>query len=849
MSRADIAIARETFTTSRKLDYASEKELSAQIGHGRSQWPLVILKELVDNAIDACEEVQIAPEVTVAVDEHGITVSDNGPGLPPETIGGVLNFDVRISSREAYVAPTRGAQGNALKTLLAMPFVLDGMRRGRIVIEARGIRHTLDFSVDRVRQEPVVEHGQEPSFVKTGTVVKVFWPDCSRTILDEAMDDFLQMIVALRLINPHLSISATWGNKEFGLGAPTNPKWMKWRPSDPAPASWYGPSSFERLVGAYVTHGRARRRDRTVREFVSEFRGLSGSAKQKLVLDASGLARAPLSALISGRDFDRTAMGTLRAAMQEHSKPVQPEALGVIGEDHFRAAFDGFGCDMDSFVYKRASGMDHDMPWLFEVAFVHVPNLGLRRIYNGVNWSACIIDPFRGFSLDGILAQQKADAWKPVLLAIHFACPEVHYLDRGKSGIRLNLKQNEALQAAIEFVTKKWAKTQTALERNRRAAERDAHRKAEEKRLAEEAAARGEQVKETLKSAAYRFMESAWLKASNGGTLPALARQIMYAIRGDVQKATGQKLDAKYFTQTLLPDYIAETGATWNVVFDPRGHFTEPHGGKRFELGTVEVRQYLKEVRPAGSWGPGNVKGRYGAVLYVEKEGFDRLFHQLHLADRFDIAIVSTKGNSTTAFRELAETLCSEHDIPLFIAHDFDVAGFTIAGILGEDGDTRRYQFTKPFRRVDLGLRLADVEAYELESESVAPPSPAQIETLRRHGATEAEITFLASGQRVELNAFMGDGIVRWLESKLIEHGVSKVSPPPEMIRPIYRQSARDALIEAKMREYRAQLERETPEFPDPPDLYERMTRGLSETPAKSWQQQVSDLAADDVGQ
>ena len=38
----------------------------------------------------------------------------------------------RVSSREADIAPDRGAQGNALKTLLAMPFALDG-NAGRVV--------------------------------------------------------------------------------------------------------------------------------------------------------------------------------------------------------------------------------------------------------------------------------------------------------------------------------------------------------------------------------------------------------------------------------------------------------------------------------------------------------------------------------------------------------------------------------------------------------------------------------------------------------------------------------------------------------------------------------------------
>jgi DNA topoisomerase VI subunit B len=118
-------LERVTFRTSRLLDFLSRKELIAQTGHSEEQWPLVVVKELVDNALDACEEAGVAPVVNVSVDEDGIEVSDNGPGLPAETLAGVLDFSVRVSSREAYVAPDRGAQGNALKTIIAMPFVLD----------------------------------------------------------------------------------------------------------------------------------------------------------------------------------------------------------------------------------------------------------------------------------------------------------------------------------------------------------------------------------------------------------------------------------------------------------------------------------------------------------------------------------------------------------------------------------------------------------------------------------------------------------------------------------------------------------------------------------------------------
>jgi len=168
------SLARTTFKTSRLLDFCSEKELIAQTGHRPAQWPLVVLKELTDNALDACEEANTAPKITITVDKIGITVADNGPGIPTETVKGVLDFSVRVSSREAYVSSTRGAQGNALKTIIAMPFVLDG-RRGRVEIEARGTRHIITLEVDHIRQEPVIRREEAESKIRVGTVVRVPW--------------------------------------------------------------------------------------------------------------------------------------------------------------------------------------------------------------------------------------------------------------------------------------------------------------------------------------------------------------------------------------------------------------------------------------------------------------------------------------------------------------------------------------------------------------------------------------------------------------------------------------------------------------------------------------------------
>jgi Histidine kinase-, DNA gyrase B-, and HSP90-like ATPase len=78
---------RSTFVTSRLMDFCSVKELQAQTGHAVAEWPLVIVKELVDNALDAAEEAGVAPAIDIRVDDAGtISIADNGPGLPAETM-------------------------------------------------------------------------------------------------------------------------------------------------------------------------------------------------------------------------------------------------------------------------------------------------------------------------------------------------------------------------------------------------------------------------------------------------------------------------------------------------------------------------------------------------------------------------------------------------------------------------------------------------------------------------------------------------------------------------------------------------------------------------------------------
>ena len=116
------------------------------------------------------------------------------------------------------------------------------------------------------------------------------------------------------------------------------------------------------------------------------------------------------------------------------------------------------------------------------------------------------------------------------------------------------------------------------------------------------------------------------------------------------------------------------------------------------------------------------------------------LFEAVRLAERYDLAIMSTKGMSVTASRELVDALCAQHAIPLLVLHDFDKAGFSIAGTLRRS--TRRYRFGHRHAAnvIDLGLRLDDVSGLETEDVYVDSPGKAK-RTFGRTGPPKRKST------------------------------------------------------------------------------------------------------------
>jgi DNA topoisomerase VI subunit B len=456
-------LQRVAFQTSRLAEFCSIKELTAQTGHGPEEWPLVIAKELLDNALDACEEAEIAPEISIEVStERGeIVITDNGPGLPAETISGTLDYNVRVSSREAYVSPSRGQQGNALKCIIAMSYALDGTC-GTTLIEAHGQAHRITFKVDPIRREPRITRDVSRSLVQKGTRITARWRENACGLLVDGKRRFVQAAAAYTTFNPHLAIRGRWNGEEFINVVATNPGWRKWRTRDPTSAHWYNVESFSRYAAAHIARDQDQgRRGRRVRDFIAELAGLSRSGKQKHVLFETGTSGVALETFFSG---GREAITRLLDSCKRHTKPVKPESLGIIGEDHLLAyCRRELGVAEESFRYrKRLGSAPTGLPYVIETAFGYCPEGQARRLITGINFAAAIGSPFERLgpfsSLTGTVEHQHVEHDSPVVLIAHFVMPAVQFADRGKGIVALPSGAGGEIIAALKAVTQDWDK-------------------------------------------------------------------------------------------------------------------------------------------------------------------------------------------------------------------------------------------------------------------------------------------------------------------------------------------------------------------------------------------------------
>jgi len=178
---------------------------------------LTTLKEAVDNSLDACEENQIAPEITVIIEKLGkgggrntdlirIYVEDNGPGLAPEIVPKVFG-EYLASSKFGRGQCSRGQQGIGISAATTWA-QLTNAAGVTVKSKTASMRKAVEMKID-------VDIKGNKGLVKAKETVE--WKDKKHgTATEFKIDGRLQLngdgglltyLEGTALVNPHLTLN------------------------------------------------------------------------------------------------------------------------------------------------------------------------------------------------------------------------------------------------------------------------------------------------------------------------------------------------------------------------------------------------------------------------------------------------------------------------------------------------------------------------------------------------------------------------------------------------------------------------------------------------------------------
>jgi hypothetical protein len=796
-------LAGTTFETSRASEYFNVRELQAQTGQPRERFAAVALKELIDNGIDAAEAAGIAPVIAIEITGDNsllrIAVEDNGPGIAPETVRRILNFQTRTSDKAAYRSPTRGAQGNALKTVLGLPCAL-GLREP-VLIEAQGVRHQILAWVDPAG-ELRLDHEETAIPTRPGTRITLPLP------ADGQDFDPPFWAQAFAVFNPHASVKIRMPRSgsqhaHSRMNHPGNVYqatiafpggWRKFLPSDPTSAWWYDVADLKRLVFSHIAEARRGGKDLLLRDFVKQFRNLSANAKAKTVCSS-------LPSIKRLTDFEAYEDGVdrLLEVMRQEAKAPSADILGAVSDAHFRACFEAW-YGVKRWWYRKVADELHGIPFVVEAAVAETVHTGM--LWTGVNFSPTFEDPLAGTLLPGSqvvtyglqnflksahvvpMPDPCDETPTKTAVAVHLVCPVLEFLDRGKTRLKVPPAMAAAIAKALWPVVKDLYQEEERRRKDAARAERDAREREREP-----------SPRSSLKDAVFEVLPEAWQHATGGDQYPVSSRFLYYPVRKRIQRWTDKELDYDYFSQDLLVEYQRQHGPLRGLYYDPRGVLYEPHTGNAIPLGTREVDAY-----EFSAW-------LYDKILYVEKKGVWPILQAAALAERYDMAVIAAEGYATEATRVLFAQADKSLNYQLFVLHDADPDGYNIGRTLREE--TRRMPGYS-VEVIDLGLRLEEALAMGLDEEEFTrrkalPHGLVLTETERDYfeGRRAGAKSWIC--RRIELNALTAPALVAYIEEKLRRAGVrGKVIPPDDLLlrlaRELYRQEM-DAWADRTMSE------------------------------------------------
>ncbi|MEM0161062.1 MAG: DNA topoisomerase VI subunit B [Thermoplasmata archaeon] len=208
-----MVIAEELAKKQRAISIAQFFEKNKQIlGFDSLQKSLIMaVKESVDNALDACEEAEILPEIEVVLknvgkDEYYLSVEDNGPGIIrkeiPKIFGQFLYGSKFFSMQQA-----RGQQGIGISAVVLYSQITSGKpitvtsktKESDVAYQIKMFIDTKENRAATVSEDVVIvskEHGLKIEFYMKGKYVK-------------GKQSIIEYLKNSAIVNPHAKIKFT----------------------------------------------------------------------------------------------------------------------------------------------------------------------------------------------------------------------------------------------------------------------------------------------------------------------------------------------------------------------------------------------------------------------------------------------------------------------------------------------------------------------------------------------------------------------------------------------------------------------------------------------------------------
>ncbi|MBW3015018.1 DNA topoisomerase VI subunit B [Candidatus Woesearchaeota archaeon] len=172
---------------------------------------MTTIKEAVDNALDACEEARVLPEIIIEVIDMGndrfrIMVEDNGPGIVKKQIPNIF-AKLLYGSKFHKLKQSRGQQGIGISASVMYGQLTTG-RAARIVskIHPKEPAHYYELKLDTQKNKPEILKEEKKEWNKDrGTKVEIDL-EGSYQKGGQSIDEYLKQTA---IVNPHATIIYT----------------------------------------------------------------------------------------------------------------------------------------------------------------------------------------------------------------------------------------------------------------------------------------------------------------------------------------------------------------------------------------------------------------------------------------------------------------------------------------------------------------------------------------------------------------------------------------------------------------------------------------------------------------